>query len=196
MFHTAGVPYAGYLAVEAETGRKHEFESGVLVGMVGGSHDHARITARLVRALGNALDGSPCDTFSSDLKVWAGAVDSAFYPDVTVICGPSVRADHDPHATTSPSLVAEVLSPSTRGRDASVKLVAYKAIPTVRHIVLVDSERVLVMVHSRTEDGRWLVTDHVSLDDAITLALHGPVAVSLRELYDGVEFLADAVDEG
>ena len=124
--------YSEYLALEAETGRKHEFDSGVVTMMGGGSPDHALLAMTFGRLLGNALAGGPCRPYSSDLKVWNADLDQAVYPDVTVICGPVVPAVHDRLAVVNPSLVAEVLSHSTRGRDALVKAPAYRAMPSVQ----------------------------------------------------------------
>ncbi len=186
--------YQDYLAIEAETQCKHEFESGVLTMMVGGSHDHALISMNLGAALASRLRGGPCRTYSSDLKTWIAQTDSAFYPDVTVVCGPSIRPDHDPHATTNPSVVAEVLSPSTRGRDATTKLLAYQSVPSLRHILLVDTDAIAVLHYRRAEDGSWGVEGRDMLDQHLHLDLHEGITVPLAEIYEQVEFLVEPED--
>jgi Uma2 family endonuclease len=186
--------YADYLALEAETHRKHEFDSGVVTMMVGGSRDHSLIAANLTRLLGNSLIGRPCRTFQSDHKIWIGLFDCAFYPDASVVCGPTIPAAHDPIATTNPSLVGEVLSPGTRGRDVTTKLIRYKSLPSVKHVVFIDSEAVLVMCHSREADGTWRATELFELPDHLTLHLHGDLDLHLADLYAGAEFLEVAPD--
>jgi len=185
----APLSYEAYQALEAATHRKHEFESGVVTMMGGGSLDHALISANLIGALGNLLAGSGCRTYSSDAKVWIGTMDSAFYPDASVVCGPPIRAFHDRHALVNPTVVAEVLSPGTRGRDATTKLAAYKTLSTLRHCLLVDSEKVLVMHYERQPDDRWVLADFHALGDSVALPLKQHIALPLSEIYEGAEFL-------
>jgi Uma2 family endonuclease len=45
--------------------------------------------------------------------------------------------------------VAEVLSPGTRARDQTVKLVEYFAVPSVLHYLLVETRRRLIVHHRR-----------------------------------------------
>jgi len=182
--------YSEYLALEAETGRKHEFDSGVVTMMGGGSPDHALLAMTFGRLLGNALAGGPCRPYSSDLKVWNADLDQAVYPDVTVICGPVVPAVHDRLAVVNPSLVAEVLSHSTRGRDALVKAPAYRAMPSVQEVLLIDSEAVFVQHFRRGEDGKWVLTETSDLH--AWLELHaGGARLSVAELYAGTGLLAE-----
>lgn len=182
------ISYADYRAFEQSTEVKHEFESGVLTAMGGGSPNHALISANLIRLLGNGLVHSDCGTYSSDHKIWVGDHDAAFYPDATVVCGGPVHPLHDALATVNPALIGEVLSPSTRGRDATTKLVAYQTLRTLRHVLLVDSEEVLVMHYARDDDGGWHVTSFRSLDDVLTVDLHDGISLSLGELYARVVF--------
>ena len=182
------ISYAEYQALELEAEGKHEFESGVLTAMGGGSPHHALISANLVGELRQQLKRSDCGTYSSDHKIWVGAHDAAFYPDATVVCGGPVHPLHDALATVNPSLVGEVLSPSTRGRDATTKLAAYQTLRTLRHVLLVDSEEVFVMHYARQADGGWRVTSYRSLEDIVTLDLHDGVVLALHELYARVVF--------
>ncbi len=182
------VTYADYLELEQASDHKHEFESGVLTAMGGCSPNHALISASLTRLLGNGLVHSDCGTYSSDHKIWVGAHDSAFFPDATVVCGGPVHPLHDPLATVNPTVVGEVLSPSTRGRDATTKLAAYQTLRTLRHVLLVESEAVFVMHYFRGPEGAWQVVTYRNLDDIVTLDLHDGVQLPLAELYARVVF--------
>ena len=46
----------------------------------------------------------------------------------------------DTHAYAAPCLVAEVLSPSTTVIDRGEKRIAYMAMPSLRHLLLIDIE--------------------------------------------------------
>jgi Uma2 family endonuclease len=73
--------------------------------------------------------------------------ETAHEPDALVYCG--AKLSSDAVEVPSPVIVVEVLSPSTRHIDASAKLAGYFKVPSVRHYLIVDPERRLVIQHSR-----------------------------------------------
>jgi Uma2 family endonuclease len=99
-----------------------------------------------------------------------------------VVCGDRQTAAHDAHAVENPSLVAEVMSPSSRDKDQGTKSQAYRQLPTVQEILLIDSEARFVVHQQRQDDGSWRLTEHRDAD-RLTLALG--VELTLDELYDG-----------
>lgn len=95
--HVGAMSYAEYLAFERDAECKHEYVNGQVYALAGGSTEHARLTARLIHQLGQALAGRPCEVFSSDLRVRNLQTGRSSYPDVTVVCGRIDRApDEDP----------------------------------------------------------------------------------------------------
>ena len=151
--------YADYLALEAESGLRHEFWSGEDWAMTGGSMDHSLLKTAAVMLLGPALRaaGRPCRLLDSDAKLWLGASDMAVYPDLSVVCGPILRPPHDPNAAVNPVLVMEVLSPSAAHRDLGLKRAAYMRVPGLQHMLFVHAERVEVERWTRLTDGAWEV---------------------------------------
>jgi Uma2 family endonuclease len=79
--------YEEYLAFDAASETKHEYVNGEVYAMSGSTPEHARLQSRLSRLLGNALEGKPCEVYSSDLRILIEATGRATYPDVTVVCG-------------------------------------------------------------------------------------------------------------
>lgn len=154
---TAGrrLSYAEYLAIEQASDVKHEYCEGHVVAMAGGTPEHALLKTNLTVLVGSALRGRPCRAFDADLRVRVPATTLATYPDLTVICGPLVRDAEDRDAATNPTLLVEVLSPSTAGYDRGEKLDHYGRIPTLREVVLVDSARMHVDVYRRLGDAAW-----------------------------------------
>lgn len=186
------VSYADYLALEQQTGHKHEFLDGEVLAMAGGSADHSLIAANLTISLGLQLRGTPCRPFTSDWKIWMEKANRAAYPDLSVICDGIVRPHHDKNAATNPTLVVEVLSPSTEDHDRGTKARDYLDLPSLQALVFVDSTRVRVEVHTRNPDHSW--TRRV-LGPGATLTLPVPaVAVPVNELYAEVEFLEAEAD--
>lgn len=182
-----------FLAWEDEQPVRHEYYYGEVFAldgdpsdpqaMAGGSVAHSLITSNAARALGNALRGGPCRVFSPDLRVARDAAGHYGYPDVTVVCG-AVELLPGTQTVANPTLVVEVLSPSTEGWDRGGKLDAYRRMPTVQTIVLVGSTGRSVEVFTRDGDGWRLATPDA--DGRVAL---GAVAATLTldDLYDGVE---------
>src|SRR4051812_49327521 len=80
-----------YLLVDESSTAKHEYLDGVILGMAGGTPEHARISAAIIASLGRQLEGKPCAVFSEALRIRVTATGFAGYPDVSVICGPLER---------------------------------------------------------------------------------------------------------
>jgi hypothetical protein len=75
-----------FLAWEREQPERYEYAGGVVTMMTGGSAAHVTIALNLAMALRQALRGTGCRPFGSDMKVIAN--DTARYPDVSVTCHP------------------------------------------------------------------------------------------------------------
>jgi Uma2 family endonuclease len=144
--------YAEYLAFEHRAETKHEYIDGQVHAMAGGSTEHARLTARLIHQLVQALAGRPCEVFSSDLRVRNVESGRSTYPDVTVVCGRIERAPDDEHAATNPRLIAEVLSNATEAYDRGDKWRDYRRLASLQTYVLVSQTEPLVEVFRRSGD--------------------------------------------
>jgi Uma2 family endonuclease len=121
--------------------------------MAGGSRTHSLIKVNLTIAIGTHLLGSPCRLYDSDLRVRPDG-DHYFYPDLFVVCADNPGADTDTEVD-NPTLVIEVLSPSTEPIDRVSKLRRYAHAPSLREYVLINSRFPGVEVRRR-EDEQWL----------------------------------------
>jgi Uma2 family endonuclease len=171
-----------YLAWENEQPDKHEFHRGEVFAMVGARRVHGRVVSNLGRRLSEALDGSPCQVFVDSMKVQI-ADDTVLYPDVFVTC------DHTDLATElifrAPTLIIEVLSPSTQAYDRSQKFALYRRIPALREYVLVDPDTRRVEAFRRGADDLWVLHD---MSDGTHLeAASVGARVALAEVFDGID---------
>lgn len=163
-----------YLELEASSEVKHELLDGNAWAMAGGSPRHAAMAMRVGRLLGQALDRQPCEVFSSDMRIRVKETGLATYPDVSVICD---RVELDPedrrgHTAINPSLLVEVLSPSTEAYDRGEKLAHYKHIPALREVMLVAHDEHRIDLWRRTATGWTQLTFHAG--QAVELeSLHG-----------------------
>jgi Uma2 family endonuclease len=141
-----------YLAIEAVSEDRHELLDGQIYAMAGGSRAHSLVCQNVGIALAGALRPHGCRVFQSDLRLFLAESASYVYPDVQVVCGEPTGPND--HAVDNPTVVVEVLSPSTADFDRGDKVVRYQRIPTARDILLVDPEKRRVEHWFRRAD-RW-----------------------------------------
>jgi Uma2 family endonuclease len=163
--------FRDYVRFEADARERHEFVGGLILAMAGGTLEHARRAAKVIALLDAQLEGRPRSVFDSNARVRVHASGNAYYPDASVICGKIEADPDDPLSAANPTVLVEVLSPTTAEYDRTDKLTDYQTIPTLRHIVHIvhDSER--IDVWTRAGD-RWL------------LASFGPGGSALLEAVD------------
>jgi Uma2 family endonuclease len=152
-----------FLTFEAEESDRYEYVGGIVRMMTGGSAAHSAIKLNVALALRSALRSGPCRVDVDDLKV---VTDSAvMYPDVLVVCRPLAPDDE---SVADPSVVVEVLSPSTEAHDRVRKWWDYSTIASLRHFVLVAQKERRVEVYSRTDTG-WDLAIVEPPDDEVVL---------------------------
>jgi Uma2 family endonuclease len=163
---------AEFLAVEQRSAVRHEFVGGRLYQMAGGTERHELAVAALVRRLYPGARAAGCRTFAHrQLRVPAG---DHYYPDVMVACGKAANQLFEER----PTLIVEVLSPTTATEDRKGKLRAYASCDSLQRYILVDP------VFRRFESfaaGHW---ESFGPGDVIETG-YGPVA--LDEFYDDLE---------
>jgi Uma2 family endonuclease len=176
-----------YLAGEEASEFKHEYLGGVVHAMAGGTNDHAAISANAVGALFTRLRGKRCRPFSSDAKVRIELADHTrfYYPDAQVVCEPAAGGQR---FQERPTVVIEVLSESTRRIDLGEKRDAYLAVPSLKVLILAESERVCVWVYRRRRDGGFDAEEYTQPGEVIALP-EIEAELPLAELYEGVVFV-------
>ncbi len=178
--------YAEYLAMETASEVRHEYVAGMLYAMSGGKPVHARLAAAVIHALSASLAGSPCATYTSDLRVYIPADGRSTYPDITVICGPVEHADADPDAAINPTVIVEVLSDSTEGYDRGEKFAAYRLLPSLQDYLLVRPDAAVIEHFRRSNDAEWVLRA-AGAGEHVQLSMGAGVAVD--DVYAGVELL-------
>ena len=148
--------YSEYLAYEQDSGLKHEYYDGEILAMAGGSRRHNALASRISAAL--ETDRSPdCVAFQSDQKVRVLATGRATYLDATLVCGPIQGDPADPQGSTitNPTLLVEVLSPSTEQEDRGNKWQHYQLVPSLQEYVIVGQQEPSIERYRRLPDGSW-----------------------------------------
>jgi Uma2 family endonuclease len=175
--------YAEYLAYERDSGLKHEFDDGEILAMAGGSRRHNALASRVSAALELGRRAG-CVAFQSDQKVRVLATGRTTYPDASMVCGPIEGDPADPSGgtITNPTLVIEVLSPSTEQVDRGGKWQDYQLLPSLQEYVLVGQGEPRVERYRRLPSGAWEYSDITSGKvELVTGAV-----LDLAVLYDGL----------
>ena len=176
-----------YIALEVQTGIKHEYQDGVVTAMAGGSPEHSRVIAEIIGILRERLKGKPCKPFVTELKIKAGG--RMLYPDVSVVCPPVRRDPELRDAVLNPRIVIEVLSDSTAAYDRSDKFGFYRQNAEMTDYVLVDPRRIYAEHYTRIEDGRWNL-EFLGPDSVLRLPSI-ECEIPLSDCYEGMELLLD-----
>jgi Uma2 family endonuclease len=174
-----------YLALERQTRERHEYLNGELFAMGGASFRHNAIVANLSGALYARLRGGPCRALTNDMRIQVTATGLYTYPDVVVVCGEPRFGDGELDTLLNPTLIVEVLSPSTEAYDRGQKFAHYRTIESLAEVVLVSQERVAVERFSRLPEGGWLFSEANRLEDRIPLPAIG-CDLSLAEVYERI----------
>lgn len=173
-----------YLALERKAEFKSEYDSGYVYAMSGASREHNLIAGNMHGELRTQLRGRPCETYMGDMRVRANATSLFSYPDVAVVCGEPRFLDSDVDTLLNPTVVVEVLSPSTEAYDRGRKFAHYRRIASLREYILIAQDEVLVERHARRGE-EWVLAAFSNLDDVLRLESIG-CAVSLRDIYERV----------
>jgi Uma2 family endonuclease len=170
---------AEFLERDDGTDTRYELIDGRPVAMAPPIEAHGTIVANLAAAILVKLK-PPCRVVVEAGIIPAERVDTWYQADLVVTCAPAERGAR---AIAEPTLIVEVLSPSTAAHDRGVKLADYRKLASVEQILMVASEDRHVEVWRRAEDG-WNVQDLIG-DATIPLAIdREPLA--LAAIDDGV----------
>ncbi|MEM7588002.1 MAG: Uma2 family endonuclease [Acidobacteriota bacterium] len=178
-----------YLAFERQQPLRHEYQDGEILAMGGASRIHNRISWNITVALDPQLSRLGCEGFASDMRVRLASSERYTYPDIVVVCGEPEFEDAELDTLLNPTLILEILSPSTEDHDRGRKLFDYRSIPSVQSILLVAQDRVHVEQLACQGDGSWVLTEADSLDAVVPL--HGIDAqLPLTDVYRRVPRLS------
>ena len=161
---------------------RHEFHRGEVFAMVGARRVHNEVSGNIFASLKGQLRGTPCRAFIETMKVKIGD-ETILYPDVFVTCNASDLSTQLTFA--SPTLVVEVLSPSTQSYDRGAKFTLYRSIESLREYILVDPDTREVQLFRRGADSLFTLHD-LTGRERITLSSLGCELLA-SDVFDGVE---------
>jgi Uma2 family endonuclease len=179
---------AEYYELERAADYKSDYYKGEIFAMAGGSRRHSTITSNITGELRQRLKGSPCAVYESNLRLMIKSTGLRTYPDASVYCGKMERdfEDASGETFTNPTVVFEVLSPSTETYDRNTKARSFRQIESLKALVFVAQNEPHVEVSVRTSDG-WVLQEYDGLAAVIALPMIG-IDLPMSEVYDRVDF--------
>jgi len=168
-------------ALDQASGR-FELDNGAVVAMAPERVDHTRAKRNATIALHHAIGARslPCEVLPDGASVRVNER-TVYEPDALVRCGP--LSPGGALEVSDPVIVVEVVSPSSRGVDTGAKLAAYVSLPSLRHYLIVDTDKHLVIHHHR--DGKGEIGVRILADGALSLDPPG-LTIDVRDLFHGI----------
>lgn len=149
-----------YLEWQLHQEARYEYLAGEVHMMGGATTEHNRIAGNIFADLHAHLRGKQCEPFMNDMKahIHDAGDDWFYFPDVMVNCDPA--GQHKLYCDT-PSVIIEVLSPSTEQTDRREKRLAYERLPSLHTYILVSQEKCELTIFRRA-NSMW---DKIILTD-------------------------------
>jgi Uma2 family endonuclease len=172
-----------YLAFERQSETRNEYLDGEVFAMTGASRAHNLIAGNIFGEIWSQLRRRPCEAYKEGMRVRTPA--GLFtYPDVAVVCGE--RQFDDTHFDTllNPTLLVEVLSPSTEAYDRRTKALQYRSIPSLAEVVLVAQDQIQIEQYSR-QGNEWRRNDLTGLEQLLEMSSIG-CTLLLGDVYERV----------
>jgi Uma2 family endonuclease len=186
------VTEADYLAADRAAEERSNYLDGQVWAMAGESSAHGDILVNLVGLVHAQLEGKSCRARTSNTRVRSGPAGPRpfnstsglySYPDVIVVCGEPQYLDGHKDVVTNPTVVIEVLSPSTEAFDRGEKLLRFtRWNATLTDYLLVSQVEPRVERYQRQSDGNWLHIRHEGLASECVLEGIG-VRLPLARVY-------------
>ncbi len=172
-----------YLEMENEALEKHEYYNGDIFAMSGAGHRHNIISINVIVSLAKALKRKGCRPYGSDMRINIPENTLFTYPDISIFCGEVKTLEEDQNTATLPTVIMEILSPSTRNYDRGVKFMLYRAIPSLTDYILIESESIHIEHFSINKEGLWQLKEWNKPGEEIFLETLA-VKLPLEEIYE------------
>jgi len=180
---------AEYLALERAGETRHEYSQGNIYAVAGAKRNHNLICTNIVGNYRHALKANGCEIYQSDMRVRVKEARAYRYPDVVIVCGDPVFTDENEDTLLNPTVLIEVLSPSTAADDRGVKSWEYRQLASLQDYLLIWPDDVRAEHYQRQGAG-WMLLEVVGLDASIRLESAG-ITLDFARVYDGIDLEAE-----
>lgn len=176
-----------YFEFDKNSEGRFEYFDGEVFELSGVSVQHADIEANLIALLKRELDGRDCRVNPANVRIKVPKLPTYRYADLSALCEERViEKIADVDMLVNPSLIVEVLSPSTERYDRGEKFSEYKSIASFREYLLVSQEKKFVTLFTKHNDRFWFQSEY---GDGEELRLESlDCSLKVDDIYDGINF--------
>jgi Uma2 family endonuclease len=178
-----------YLKIERAAEFKSEYYDGRMYAMSGGSYAHGQIVPNLGAELRQGLKSRDYSVTTSVVRLRVSPRGFYTYPDIAVVCGSPQFADDQADTLLNPTLLVEVLSPSTEAHDRGFKFAQYRQLDSLQEYALVSQTEPRVEIFRRQGAKEWVLSEACGLDATCRFE-SVDCQVALAEIYYQVSFSA------
>lgn len=184
-----------YLEIERLSSERHEYYKGEifqmpghgdLLAMSGAAKPHNEIFSDIFFEIARQLKGKNCRPYGPDLRMHIPENTLYTYPDISIYCEDPVKGPDDDIAT-NPTVIIEILSPSTRNYDLGGKFDLYRDIPTLKEYILVDTKAIKVTVFRLNQNHHWELEEYKSKEEMLEVRSVS-VTIAVSTIYEHVKF--------
>ncbi|PWS31402.1 Uma2 family endonuclease [Pedobacter paludis] len=188
-----------YLELENASQQKHEYFQGEIFplhreesfsdvnSMSGASFNHNLIFSNVFSFVATKLNGSKCIPFGSDMRLNIPENTLFTYPDISIYCNEIKHLEEDENTALLPTVIIEILSPSTKEYDRGNKFKLYRDIPSLKEYILIDSESISVEAFYINENQNWELKESKEMTNVLTFVSLG-FKIQLKDIYYRVHF--------
>jgi Uma2 family endonuclease len=172
-----------YLEMERASDEKHEYFDGQIYLMSGASLKHAKVAMNVAVGISIFLKEKNCTVLAETMRVTNKTRDAYMYPDLLIYCEKEELEDDHSDTLLNPSVILEILSPSTRSIDKGRKFLYYQEIASLKEYFMVDTLKQRVYVARKQPNGKWAYEPTVETGSIFieTINFH----LSLSDIYNG-----------
>lgn len=171
-----------YFAFEETSDIRHEYYDGQIIPMPGTTNYHNFICLNIALALRILLKGNSCKVCMENVKVKITEKKDYTYPDIVVTC--DERDFEKTYLLEYPSVIFEVSSPSTKVYDKTDKFIRFRKIPSLKHYIVVNSEKVDIEVFSKEKE-EWTSEHFSDMKAELKLPVLN-IELNISDIYEGV----------
>ncbi len=184
-----------YLQWEKTQQEKHEYYRGEIftmeghgdaLAMSGAGHRHNKIFSNLFGGLFSLLKNKTCQPFGSDMRIHIPENTLYTYPDITIICGDFISSDTDEDTVIQPTVIIEILTPSTKNYDRGEKFTLYRDIPVLKEYILVDTAAIRIEAFRINGRGNWELEEYKSVEGMLWIP-SVDVSLPVADIYQGTK---------
>ena len=192
-----------YLRMEKAATERHEFYEGEifqmqghgeLLAMSGAATRHNIIFSNFFGEMAFQLRGKPCRPFGPDMRLNIPENTLFTYPDISIYCDEPASIPEDEESVVNPTLLIEILSPSTREYDRGGKFKLYRDIPTLQEYILVDTKTLNVEAFRLNKTQHWELEEYTLLSQTLSMPSID-VSIPLAVIYAATKLANPAKQE-